>query len=148
MRNNDILEFQGEHRWLSNFWRVKIEYETFVFPSNEHFYQAMKFPDVYWEFFTKCENPKKEARNHSDLFNKRTWIFYRVGVMITGLRIKFQDPVLRQKLIDTGDVELVEGNYWHDNFWGNCTCEKCKDIPGANILGEHLMLIREEIKNG
>ena len=59
----------------------------------------------------------------------------------------YQNPELLQKLIDTGDEELVEGNTWHDNFWGNCTCEKCRDIPGENHLGKILMDIRKKYKN-
>jgi predicted NAD-dependent protein-ADP-ribosyltransferase YbiA (DUF1768 family) len=50
-------------------------------------------------------------------------------------------------LLDTGDEELVEGTTWHDNIWGNCSCPKCKNIPGQNRLGKLLMQIREEIKN-
>lgn len=38
--------------------------------------------------------------------------------------------------------EIVEGNYWHDNYWGNCTCDKCKNIEGQNKLGKILMKIR------
>jgi len=142
---SDILEFQGEYRWLSNFYPVTIEYEGIKFPSVEHFYQAMKFSDVYWKHFATCKHPKRESRNKSELFDNKTWTCRRVGVMLMGLRLKFQNPELRQKLIDTGNVQLVEGNYWHDNFWGNCTCEKCADIEGVNMLGNILMYIREEI---
>ena len=23
------------------------------------------------------------------------------------------------------DKDIIEGNYWHDVYWGQCTCEKC-----------------------
>ena len=60
-----------------------------------------------------------------------------------------QNPSLKEQLLDTGDVELIEGNTWHDNYWGNCTCSKCSGIIGRNQLGKTLMNIREEIrKNG
>lgn len=59
---------------------------------------------------------------------------------------KFADVNLRVKLLATEDEELVEGNYWHDNFWGNCSCPKCKDIQGKNVLGTLLMEERERIK--
>ena len=67
--------------------------------------------------------------------------------MLIGLRKKFANPELRDLLLATGDEELVEGNYWHDNEWGNCTCPRCKNIPGKNKLGKLLMQVREEIKN-
>ena len=43
---------------------------------------------------------------------------------------------LKERLLKTGKEELVEGNTWHDNYWGNCTCEKCKNIAGQNKLGK------------
>jgi hypothetical protein len=47
-------------------------------------------------------------------------------------------------LLSTGDMELTESNWWHDNFWGVCTCNKCKD--GENNLGKILMDIRLNLK--
>ena len=58
---------------------------------------------------------------------------------------KFCNPkndYLGGKLDMTGLEEIVEGNYWHDNYWGNCTCDKCKNIEGQNKLGKILMKIR------
>jgi predicted NAD-dependent protein-ADP-ribosyltransferase YbiA (DUF1768 family) len=49
-------------------------------------------------------------------------------------------------LLATGDEELIEGNTWHDNTWGNCVCQKCQDIPGRNMLGMLLMELRTEIR--
>jgi len=49
-------------------------------------------------------------------------------------------------LLATLDAELIEGNAWHDNFWGDCFCEKCRDIEGLNVLGNILMRIREELQ--
>uniref|UniRef100_UPI00345E83CD NADAR domain-containing protein n=1 Tax=uncultured Duncaniella sp. TaxID=2768039 RepID=UPI00345E83CD len=51
------------------------------------------------------------------------------------------NPALAEKLIATGDAELVEGNYWHDTVWGVC------DGVGENHLGKILMRVREELKN-
>jgi len=57
---------------------------------------------------------------------------------------KFDKERTVQMLLDTGSQELVEGNVWHDNFWGNCTCSKCPE-PGENHLGKLLMKIRSEL---
>ena len=62
------------------------------------------------------------------------------------LRLKFAQPYLRDLLIATGEQKLIEGNYWHDNFWGSCSCEKCGD-KGENHLGRLLMKLRSEYKN-
>lgn len=66
----------------------------------------------------------------------------KLGVMEEIIRAKFvQNPDLRQKLVDTGDLELMEGNYWHDTFWG----VDCKSGKGKNHLGIILMQIRTEL---
>jgi hypothetical protein len=52
---------------------------------------------------------------------------------------------LKNKLIETGDVKLEEGNFWCDVYWGVCYCEKC-DGKGKNALGQILMEIRESFK--
>ena len=57
-----------------------------------------------------------------------------------------QNKDLQKKLLDTKDMELEETNWWHDNCWGNCVCDKCKDIIGENKLGKILMRIREELR--
>ena len=61
------------------------------------------------------------------------------------LRIKFSDEFLKQQLLSTGE-ELIEGNYWHDNFWVSCSCEKCGN-RGQNNLGKLLMKLRSEYRN-
>jgi predicted NAD-dependent protein-ADP-ribosyltransferase YbiA (DUF1768 family) len=65
--------------------------------------------------------------------------------MMRGLRLKFQDPKLRAMLLATGNEELIEGNTWHDNTWGDCSCDACKDIEGKNMLGKLLMKVRDEL---
>ena len=73
------------------------------------------------------------------------WEEVKVDVMREGLRHKFKNPSLRAKLLATGNEELMEGNTWHDNTWGNCVCQKCQNIPGRNMLGMLLMELRQEI---
>ena len=53
----------------------------------------------------------------------------------------------KNRLLATGDELLVEGNYWHDNYFGFCYCEKCSQLPKHNQLGKILMRIREELKD-
>lgn len=51
------------------------------------------------------------------------------------------------KLLATGGQELIEGNRWHDTFWGRCVCERCKGT-GQNWLGRLIMQVREELRKG
>jgi predicted NAD-dependent protein-ADP-ribosyltransferase YbiA (DUF1768 family) len=50
-----------------------------------------------------------------------------------------RNPELRVKLLNTGDLQLVEGNYWGDTFWGVCNGK------GENHLGKILMRVRKEL---
>jgi len=71
--------------------------------------------------------------------------------MLEIIRQKFFNyQALYDSLISTNDVYLIEGNFWHDNYWGICIkkdCDKCKDVTLAkNMLGNILMIVREECK--
>ena len=57
-----------------------------------------------------------------------------------------QNADLANKLLATGDSELIEGNRWHDNVWGDCECSRCINRPGRNLLGKALMEVREVLR--
>jgi predicted NAD-dependent protein-ADP-ribosyltransferase YbiA (DUF1768 family) len=48
---------------------------------------------------------------------------------------KFNNTVLRNKLLGTGTQVIQEGNFWNDKFWGVCL----KTGKGSNILGRLIM---------
>jgi len=65
----------------------------------------------------------------------------RIGIMTELVRQKFTRHVdLKQKLLETGNAKLIEGNHLGDKFFGVC------NGIGENWLGKILMQIREEIK--
>lgn len=67
--------------------------------------------------------------------------------MLRIVRSKFNsNPEIAEKLIATYPETLVEGNHWHDNTWGDCSCARCRDIPGKNLLGQILMTVRDELR--
>lgn len=51
---------------------------------------------------------------------------------------------IRKLLLNTGTVQLIEGNTWEDRFWG-------VDPPGSqngeNNLGKILMQVRAELRS-
>ena len=76
------------------------------------------------------------------------WNERRVDVMLGFVDKKVDDwEYVQEKLIATGDHNIVEFNRHHDNFWGDCTCMKCYKI-GQNWLGETLMLVRRRLVDG
>ena len=58
---------------------------------------------------------------------------------------KFSAEPLRTRLLATGEAQLVEGNTWHDQTWGQCQCVAHVGQPGRNLLGRLLMEVRREL---
>lgn len=76
------------------------------------------------------------------------WERVKVPIMTKLVRRKFADnPTLAEELLATDNAMLIEGNTWHDNFWGNCRCWKgaCRE-EGHNTLGVILMSVREALR--
>lgn len=132
--------FMHEFAFLSNYARILPENPVTV----EHLYQAAKAacPEDAARIMS-AEAPgdaKKMARKIRKVDN---WDEIKLHIMFNLLLYKFSFEENKQKLLATGDEELCEGNIWHDNFWGNCTCEHCINKVGQNHLGKLLMKIRE-----
>lgn len=139
--------FDKEWAFLSNFYESEIEFEGIVYPTNEHFFQAMKTLDVdERRAIANALTPGKAKRMGRRVTLRPDWEEVKEEVMFLGLCLKFADDQLADWLLETGDEELIEGTTWHDNEWGNCTCSKCKNIPGKNKLGKLLMKVRGMIK--
>lgn len=143
-----INSFKGEYGFLSNFHSVTIEYKGLVYPNVEAAFQAQKCASEEAKLkYTKKMNPlaaKQMGKREPGL--PENWNDIAGDIMEDILRVKFSNEELRQKLLATGDAELIEGNHWHDNRWGQCSCEKCRDKKAENLLGKILMQIRSEIR--
>lgn len=143
-----IDRFDGEYSFLSNFSASPFYIDYILFPTMEHYFQASKAIDQNdYLRIASASTPGKAKRLGRQIQLRPDWEEVKDEVMLIGLRKKFANPELRNLLLTTGDEELVEGTTWHDNEWGNCTCPRCKNIPGKNKLGKLLMQVREEIKN-
>lgn len=130
-----IHTFIGEYRFLSNFWDVPVRYKDLVFPRIENAYQASKSPrsSIRREFLTLSARDAKEYGRSIAL--RPDWTHVRDKIMRKLISRKYRDPHLRALLLATGDAVLIEGNYWHDNYWGACTCQRCFQIAKENKLG-------------
>ena len=148
-----INRFRGEYRFLSNFYEAEFEYEGIIYPTSEHAYQERKTNDPEtreWirsaETAMECAIRGRSKRTKNVM--RKDWFDIKGEVMHPIVREKFrQNPELARKLIETRDATLIEGNYWHDNYFGVCTCKKCHSSGQAlNMLGNILMNIRESMK--
>jgi ribA/ribD-fused uncharacterized protein len=129
-----IDSFTDDHRFLSNF-EGKVEW----------IFQAMKTTDWKEQVRVLSASTPGEAKKRGRKVTLRPdWDEIRLDVMEAAVREKFSQPLMARLLEETGDAELVEGNYWHDQFWGDCTCNHHYRSPGQNHLGKLLMKIREE----
>ena len=140
-----ILQFKEEYRWLSNFWYFEkpLQYQGLVYPTNEHFYQAMKSESLSVRTLISQHPSKGLKRYACQYILREDWEDIKLNVMLYGIRYKFSEhnPELRQMLIDTGDIYIQEGNNWNDTFWG----VNMKTGEGGNNLGKIIMKVRDEI---
>jgi hypothetical protein len=137
-----INEFQDEYRFLSNFYYSKILYEGIEYPSVEHAFQAAKTLDkevrLFMSKMKSCNDVKGYGRK-VDL--REDWEQVKLQVMYDLVKTKFtSNNYLKQKLIETENEELIEGNYWNDFYWGICNGK------GENHLGKILMKVRKELQ--
>ena len=142
-----IWGFQGLDEFLCNFFLHRMTYNGVEYATSEHAYQAAKATkDVDHEYVRSAETPGEAKQRGQTIARREDWDDVKVGIMKDILRAKFSDGDLIEDMLETGDAVLIEGNTWHDNFWGDCGCDKCTMIQGKNNLGKVLMEIREEIK--
>jgi ribA/ribD-fused uncharacterized protein len=134
---NNILEFQSEFRFLSNFWKVRNI-------SVEHAYQAAKAP-TWGERFVilNAEKPGDAKRAGKHVLIPEDWKDIKEEIMYDLVKAKFIfDLELKRKLLATGQVLLQEGNRWGDIFWG----VDIRTGRGQNRLGKILMRVRRELQ--
>lgn len=141
-----ITLFIGQHAFLSNFYRSSLTGPSgIVYPTAEHAFQAAKTKDAAQRRIIACAMTPGGAKRLGrgvDLIDG--WDTKRLKIMRLVLRLKFQDD-LAEKLVATGHAHLVEGNTWHDQFWGDCRCAEHADELGKNFLGLFLMELRREL---
>lgn len=159
-----ITEFRDQHSFYSNFHPAAITFEdaalggVLTFPSSEHFFQCYKHVDKPELFHQLRNHPMKglkalarSAPCRPD-WESMTGPGFKVKdqVMLYALVHKFyqHSDLLVKMMADKGKI-LIEGNWWHDNYWGDCMCtNKTGHHPeclhsGLNRLGFLLMYVRE-----
>jgi ribA/ribD-fused uncharacterized protein len=142
-----IDDFNGKYRFLSNFSEdgfraVHLPLGEKWWPTNEHYYQAMKTLSE-WEAYDiwNVETPGEAKKMGRKVLLRKDWEEIKILVMRKGLELKFElGSELAKKLLATGDAMLIEGNNWGDSWWGVCRGK------GRNWLGHLLMARRAELR--
>lgn len=144
-----ISRFTGKADFLSNFHPWQADWDGVVYPTAEHAFQAAKTLDKMDQAaIYSAKSPVLAKRLGRRVQLRDDWDEFRLEAMEHIVRSKFSNLFGEREiyLLSTNGHELVEGNYWHDQFWGDCTCRRrfCKE-PGENNLGKILMKVREEL---
>jgi ribA/ribD-fused uncharacterized protein len=149
-----IDQFDGtDYAFLSNFYASPIIWtpasngrlsnHRLAWPTVEHAYQAAKLdpelPDLLDRLadFQLARNAGMVKKLGKAIALRPDWDDVKIDIMRSLVILKFHTFAhLRQKLMATGDAELIEGNWWGDVFWGICRG------VGRNELGKLLVEVR------
>ncbi len=142
--NMGIMAFQGQHRWLSNFFPCKIVFAGKTYATVEHAFQAAKTRnELHREMIRNAPTAAAAKRHGREVQLRKDWQEVKLTIMHNLVWQKFtQHPTLCQLLLDTGGQKIVEGNKWHDTYWGMC------NGVGENQLGRIIMNVRDKINKG
>jgi ribA/ribD-fused uncharacterized protein len=146
--DNVINSFTGKYSFFSNFHPAIIQFEGLNYPTVEHAYQASKSKEYFFRKLIVALPANKAglAKKRGQTIRLRSdWKDVQIDIMHSLLCYKFKQEPFKTKLLETENAIIIEGNYWHDNNWGDCGCKDCKDISGENWLGRLIMDIRSQI---
>ncbi|MAG26329.1 swarming motility protein YbiA [Candidatus Pacearchaeota archaeon] len=134
------MKFRGQYHFLSNMYPCLVEWKGWMYKSSETIYQMEKcHRDEEKKRFVDM-NGFQAKRAGRVVVLRPDWHDVKDDVMFEVLTAKFSDPMLKDLLLSTGDIELVEDNHWGDTYWGRCNGQ------GRNRLGELLMEVREQLR--
>lgn len=149
-KENTIYGFQDEYRWLSNFDPTPLVYGGLQIKTAEHLYNALKTNSLEEALHVlDADTPGQAKRRGQKVTLKDNWDnLEKFVAMRTTVGVKFIGNLkLASKLVETGDLELIEANHWHDQVWGDCFCGQPQcETEGKNHLGKILMELRSDLR--
>ncbi|MGG1518690.1 NADAR family protein [Paenibacillus oryzisoli] len=130
---------------FSNFAKTPIELDGRVWPTTEHYFQAIKFVGTpHEEELRVAPTAMEAARMGRDRARplRKDWEDVKLAVMTKAVQAKVeQHPLVKDLLVSTGSCTLVEHTR-NDAFWADNG-----DGTGLNWLGRILMEIREGLED-
>ena len=136
-----IKEFRGKYFFLSNFYEAPVTWQGITYDNNESAFQSAKVLDEKTRKSFAHLAPSMAKRKGRKVPLRYDWEKVKDNIMYEICLAKFsQNEDLRQKLLDTGNEYLEEGNTWGDTYWGTVNGK------GKNKLGKTLMKVRECLK--
>ena len=109
-------------------------------------FQASKCDNLADRIPFQYLNPAEAKKLGRKVRLRSDWEDIKLFMLKELVRLKFiSNPDLLNCLLETGDAMLFEDNKWHDNYYGNCICNRCQNIIGLNYLGATLMQLRDQL---
>ena len=140
---NQINQFRGATRYLSNFYDAPVVYQGQKFRNSEAAFQAAKVKDLNQRIPFLNLDPSRAKSLGRRVQLREDWEEIKDQVMFDVVLDKFtRNPDIREKLLATGDAFLTEGNDWNDMYWGM----DLETGEGRNQLGKILMEVRTLLK--
>lgn len=135
-----INQFTGDYEFLSNFYNAPIFFNGLSFQNAEAAFEAQRTDDInVRKRFCRLSGNKAKALGRR-VEERDNWNYEKEDIMRKIVHEKFKThKELAQKLIATGDEELINVNTWRDSYWG------ISNGSGKNKLGRILMEIRDEL---
>lgn len=133
---NNKYYFKNDTK-LTNYFLCDVIVDGIKYSSSEAAYHSQKFLDEdIKKIMTKLTpDESKHVSRELSRFIRDDWEKFK------------QNQDCLEELLNTQSMELIEDTTgWHDNIWGECTCDDCKTSEHKNLLGKILMEVREELK--
>jgi len=156
MKEITITKVKEPSGWLSCMSAYPVLYQGTQYKTCEALFQALRFEDYpsIQKEIQDCPSPmgaKMIARKNRELLKRgKMWdeAPSDIPLMKKCLKLKLeQHPELKDKLIETGDAEIIEDCTTHDRessrFWG--AVKKDGKWIGENNFGKIWMEIRKEL---
>lgn len=135
---------------FTNFYGSPVTIDGKVWPTTEHYYQAMKFKD------TNLQDKIRAMKRPSEVFDfaktnrgnvRSNWQSVNLDFMMKANRAKFkQNQTLKKLLLDTGNNVLVEDTAADPQKRNDIFFGAGNDYNGDNHLGQILMQVRDELQ--
>ena len=151
MADPRIVKFRGTYEPFSMFYDAPFEMYGITFPTGEHALHWHKTTNNLEKLeVLNSATPQAAKRIGRRVTLVSNWDSIREEIAYKINMAKFsQNPDLKRLLLSTGDTELIEGNTWHDNIWGSCSCgQRSTCGNGRNMLGKILMRVRHDLRTG
>ena len=141
-----LMSMKDANHPLASYSRHEFELDDALWPSVEHYFQAIRFDDLTLRESVRCAEHPDTARKLAHKKRRQArkdWDAVQVAFMTRGVYVKAcTHPEVAELLLASADRPIVETSQY-DYFWG------CGQLGGGQkMLGCLLMEIRQALRDG